>query len=60
MKKFTPAVRVYAVINDAVERGCAHGVARAYKHTEHPSREAIAEACAHAVMLELNEVLRWD
>lgn len=50
-------VRAYAVITDAVERACAYGVERAHKHTDTPSRTAIAEECERAVMSALVEVL---
>ena len=49
-------VRVYPVLCEAVERGVAYGLARAYKHTETPTREQIAEAVEHAV---LHEICEW-
>lgn len=53
----TVRVRAYDVIANAVEQACAAGVARAHKHTDEPSRDAIADACADAVKNALCDVL---
>ena len=43
-----------------MEAGALRGVRRAFKHTEHPSDEAIAEAVENAVMGALCEVLEFS
>ena len=53
-------VNVYRVVSDAVEVGALRGVRRAFKHTERPSDEAIAEAVENAVMGALCEVLEFS
>ncbi len=53
-------INAYSVISEAVERGTAYGVHRAYKHTNKPSHDAIAEAVRDAVMSELCEVLLFE
>ncbi len=50
-------VRAYPVIATAIEHACEAGVHRAHKHTDEPSREAIAQACADAVKAALCDVL---
>lgn len=50
-------VRAYEVIATAIEHACEAGVHRAYKHSDAPSREAIADACATAVKDALCDVL---
>lgn len=50
-------LRAYELVAAAVERACAYGVQRAYKHTDAPSRETIAEECERAVMSALCDVL---
>lgn len=47
--------KVYPLMRDAVEVGVAYGVARAYKHTDTPSREQLREAVEQAVMQEISE-----
>ena len=56
MKRPGLRVKVYPVLCEAVERGVAYGLNRAYKHTETPTREQIAEAVEHAV---LHEICEW-
>lgn len=43
-------VNTYAVLSDCVEAGVAYGVRRAFKHTDTPSQEAIAEEVEQAVL----------
>lgn len=49
----------YAIISEAVEKGCSYGVMRAYKYTETPTREQISEECQKAVMNEICTVLTF-
>ena len=58
---FHGAIRVdaYRVVSDAVEVGALRGVRRAFKHTDKPSQEAIAEEVENAVMSSLCEYLKF-
>jgi hypothetical protein len=56
----TIRLRAYDIISDAVERGVNCGMTRAYKHTNDPSSDHIAEQVEQAVMGELCEVLDFD
>lgn len=53
-------VRVYPVLEDAVERGVSYGYHRAFKHTDKPDEEAIKESICQQVMNELCEALIFD
>jgi hypothetical protein len=63
-KRIKPNVVVrfhaYNIISDAVERGVNRGLMRAYKHTNEPDSDHIAEQVEQAVMGELCEVLDFD
>lgn len=52
-------INVYAVIDDAVEIGVAHGLLRAYKHTDAPTDDEIIDTIRRAVMETLGEVIVW-
>ena len=52
-------LNVYAVIDDAVGIGVAHGLRRAYKHTAAPTDEQIIDTIRQAVMTTLGEVIVW-
>jgi len=58
---FHGAIRVdaYRVVSDAVEAGALRGVRRAFKHTDKPSQEAIAQEVENAVMGSLSEYLKF-
>lgn len=53
-------VRTYEVIRRAVEEGSQRGISRAFKHTDAPSRELIAQAVEDAIMGELCDVLAFE
>ncbi len=52
-------VKEYPVLVDCVERGVAHGINRAYKHTDNPSHEFIKQQIADAVMSEICEYFNF-
>ena len=52
--------KAWQVISTAVEEGAAHGVHRAYKYTDHPSENTIAESVESEVMNSLAEVIDFD
>ncbi len=58
--KATIRINAYSIIAEAVEVGAALGVNRAYKHTDKPDREAIANAVSEAIMGALCDVLSFD
>ena len=64
MKKLKPSsglrINAYDVIMQAVEEGAFYGVRRAYKHTDTPSQDAIADAVRQAVVNALCEVLVFE
>lgn len=43
-------INLYALIDDAVERGVAMGHERAYRHADAPSREYVNSSISHEVM----------
>lgn len=49
-------VRTYEVLTRAVEEGAQLGVQRAFKHSDAPTREVIANAVVDAVMAAVLEV----
>lgn len=49
-------VRVYPLLEEAVERAVAYGLNRAYKHEDNPTRETVGEAIRLEVMNELCEL----
>ena len=53
-------LRVYEVVHRAVEQGVTHGVQRAYKYEEEPSRGNIEDQVVAGVMLELHEIIDFD
>lgn len=53
-------MRIYSIIDDAVEKGVNFGMYRAHKHTSTPSEDDIKEAIKSAVMDELTEVIDFD
>jgi len=53
-------VRAYEVIRRAVEDGACRGVARAFKHTEQPSRDLLIDSVEEAIMGELSDVLAFE
>jgi phage-related protein len=53
-------VNTWAVVQRAVEEGCAYGARRAFKHTDAPTSEQIEDACTRAVIDALCEVLLFD
>ena len=60
MAKPKPKVKIYPVLAEAVETGVAYGLNRAYKHTDTPTRETMAEVITTAVLHELCERLEVD
>ena len=50
-------INAWRVLTDAIERGIAYGLTRAYKHTETPSKEILTEAILTAIQNELGEVM---
>jgi hypothetical protein len=47
--------KTYPLLIACIENGCARGIARAYKHTEAPSRDDIQLQVEEAVLLEILE-----
>ena len=52
--------RVYPLLVAAIEAGVAYGLHRAYKHTDAPTREQMAEALEQAVINEILERFEID
>lgn len=53
-------VRLYAIIERAVEEGSEFGYNRAFKHTDQPSKEHILESIRNEIMNALCEVISFD
>lgn len=60
MKKQVLKLDIYGVIHRAVEEGVAYGRRRAYKHTDTPSEDMVCMAITDAVMVALDEIVKWD
>jgi hypothetical protein len=60
--KIAPEVKLnaYSIIVDAVEKGVMFGLNRAYKHTDTPSRETIAENVEREIMNILCEIFVFE
>lgn len=56
MKPNGMRVRTYAVLQRAVEEGAMLGVSHAFKHTDHPTQEAITTQVEVDVM---NAICEW-
>ena len=52
--------RTYQRVSEAVERGCAYGVARAFKHNDNPSCDTIVENVEREIMNGLCEILIFE
>lgn len=53
-------VRTYKVLARAVGEGAAYGVARAFKHTDSPEREAVKAAVIDAVQAAICDVFEFE
>lgn len=47
--------KLLPLLEMCIDTGAVRGVSRAFKHTDDPSREAIAQAVATAILNELHE-----
>lgn len=52
--------RMRVVIERAIEEGIGFGLNRAFKHTDNPTREAIAAALEIAIMGSIDEVVSFE
>jgi hypothetical protein len=52
-------VKEYTVLTDCVERGVAHGMARAYKHSDTPALDYIKRQIEDAVLVEISEYFNF-
>lgn len=52
--------REYRLMEECVERGVRHGIARARKHDDDPGEDALLEKIHQAVMLEICESWAFD
>ena len=59
-RKTRLVIDTYRVVSDAVDNGIQLGFNRAYKHTDHPSKDLILSSIDDAVMSELSEVVQWN
>ena len=53
-------VNLYALLEDAVERGAQYGYMRAFKYTETPSTEHVISELVHHIMLEITDVIDFE
>ena len=60
MPKRPVKLQTYAIVADAVDAGIRYGWNRAHKHTDKPTEEIMKEAIYDAVMLNLDEVIRFE
>jgi hypothetical protein len=50
----------YDALSDAVESGIAYGWARAHKHVDTPTQQAIADAIRNAIMNAICDAFDFD
>jgi hypothetical protein len=55
--KITIKLKVYPLIERAVEEGVGRGYLRAHKHTDTPDQETLKDHILQAVMNELCEII---
>ena len=53
-------LKTYRSIEDAVDRGVAYGIRRAYKHTGNPSEATLQENIERGVMNALSDVIDFE
>ena len=53
-------MKVYSIIDRAVEEGVAYGIRRAHKHHDNPSHNVLQQEIERGVMDALNEVIDFD
>lgn len=53
-------VKLYTILDRAVEEGAAYGVARAHKHTDEPEPEAIVNEVVSAIMSQICDVIDFE
>ena len=51
---------IYKILTECIERGASYGVMRAFKHTDNPGYDNIAEAVENAIMNEICEHFTFD
>lgn len=52
--------RTLPVLEMCIESGTRHGINRAYKHTDEPSREAIEENVTREILNEIHEWFKFE
>lgn len=58
--KASVKLRAYEIISRAVEEGVGYGIARAFKYSDAPDRDSLAEQVELAVMNALCDVLEFE
>ena len=53
-------MKVYSIIDRAVEEGVAYGIRRAHKYHDNPSDDVLQEEIERGVMHALSEVIDFD
>jgi len=53
-------IKVYQLIDRAVEEGVSCGIRRAYKHHDDPSQDVLQQEIERAVMETLDEVIDFE
>ena len=52
-------VKTYTVLERAIEEGVEFGYNRAFKYTDHPTRETFLKEITNAIMLNIDEVFSF-
>lgn len=60
MSKQLITVKLFNLIERAVEEGARYGYTRAHKHTDEPEEETIITEITTHIMNELSEIIEWD
>lgn len=53
-------LKAYTIITEALERDIEAGVRSAFKHTDEPTQEHIADMVYTRVVLGLSEIIDWE
>lgn len=53
-------IKVYDILSDRVDAGIAFGLNRAFKHTDHPTREQLADDLHLNIMVSIDEIFSFE
>ena len=52
--------KIRTILEECIETGVVHGLERAHKHTDNPTRPLLTESIDNAIWLEIDEHFDFD